>query len=441
MEKTSTAIANPDRMLENHDTAGALVQQTLAEICQSAPFRASRQSRDLLRYIVDQSLAGHTELLKERLIGVNVFGRRPDYDTNGDPIVRARAGEVRKRLAQFYQGEGRNSLLRIELSPGSYLASFAEPVEEHPASAVPLTSPAVEPPKVRRSAGDLISEPQDRASLRFGFRIWPFLLAVVAISLASAVWIQVRSTSPMDAFWEPLLRGPNPVLLYSGANAVYMLSSNFMNRYEATHSMDSLENQGREFVVPMSSDMKVEPGDLVGFKNDFVTLGDLSANVRVASLLALHRRRFDVRSGEDIAFSDLRQSPTVLIGAFNNSWTLELTGDLPFTFERGLMIRDQISRKQTWTPVFVREGKVAVDYAVVTRMPRSKTGQALVAIAGITQSGTRAAAEYITDPEQIKSLTASAPEDWPQKNLQLVLQTKVVNDIPTSPVVVALKSW
>ena len=77
------------------------MQQTLTEIFQSAPFRASKQSQQLLQYIVDQTLAGHGELLKERLIGVNVFGRRLDYDTNEDPIVRARAAEVRKDWHSF----------------------------------------------------------------------------------------------------------------------------------------------------------------------------------------------------------------------------------------------------------------------------------------------------------------------------------------------------
>ena len=441
MEKSSNAVAHSDRIPGMNEISGAHVQRSLLEIFHSAPFRASKQSRELLQYIVDQSLAGHTELLKERLIGVNVFGRRPDYDSNEDPIVRARAAEVRKRLAQFYVGEGRNSLVRIELSPGSYLASFTELTEEDSTPALRLASHSVEPSAAGPSAVDSNIELRDGAAVRARFRLFFLLLALVATGLVGVAWIQLRPAAPIDAFWEPLLKGSSPVLLYSGANAVYMLSSKFMNRYEATHSLDPLQNQGREFVVPMSSDMKIDPGDLVGFKNEFVTLGDLSANVRVASLLALHHRRFDVRSGQDIAFSDLRQSPTVLIGAFNNSWTLELTGDLPFTFDRNLTIRDQVGQKQTWTPVFVAEGRVTVDYAVVTRMPRSKTGEALLAIAGITQSGTRAAAEFITDPEQIKSLVTLAPHDWSQKNLQFVLQTKVVNDIPTAPVVVALKSW
>jgi hypothetical protein len=267
------------------------------------------------------------------------------------------------------------------------------------------------------------------------------ILAFATVCVAVVIWVQFRPAAPIDEFWGPVVNGKGPVLIYSGANAVYMLSSGFMNRYEATHRLDPLQSQGREFVVPMSSDTKLEPGDLVGFKNDFVTLGDLSANVRVASLLAMHKSRFDLRLGEDIAFSDLRQSPSVLVGAFNNSWTLELTGDLPFVFDRNLTIKEQSDKKRTWTTVYASEGKVAVDYAVVTRMPRSKTGEPLIAIAGITQSGTRAAAEFITDPEQIKALASAAPKDWSQKNVQFVLQTKLVNDVPTFPVLVALKSW
>src|SRR5579863_2865659 len=131
--------------MEREDRVGilpkhALLQEALDAIFHSSPFRASKQSQQLLQYIVDQTLAGHGELLKERLIGVNVFGRRPDYDTNEDPIVRARAAEVRKRLAQFYVGEGRHCPVRIEISPGSYLASLIEiPKRRSVEAAIPET--------------------------------------------------------------------------------------------------------------------------------------------------------------------------------------------------------------------------------------------------------------------------------------------------------------
>jgi hypothetical protein len=443
---TGVSIESPDRNTGTHEVSGTLVQQTLCEIFLSAPFRASKQSQQLLQYIVDQTLAGHGEMLKERLIGVNVFGRRPDYDTNEDPIVRARAAEVRKRLAQFYVGEGGHCPVRIEISPGSYLASLTEIPRQRSVEAAVLEGPVSVsekmelPAQIPRVGTRELDHGVRRKTSKKRILAWasiPMLLLTLALSL----WFRVHQNTPIEAFWKPLLNASEPAILYSGSNAVYMLSDEFLNRYRDTHHLNPLESQGREFVVPISSDTKIGPRDLVAFKNDFITLGDLSANVRVASLLAAHGRQYDVRSGEDVAFSDLRHSPTVLIGAFNNSWTMELTGDLPFVFAEGLRIREQGDTKRVWTPVFTSEGRVAVDYAVVTRMPHSKTGEALFAIAGITQSGTRAAADFITDPEQVRRLVLNTPSEWAPKNLQFVLQTKVVNDIPTSPIVVAFKSW
>ena len=427
-----------------HEVAVPLVHQTLTDIFQSAPFRASKQSQHLLQYIVDQTLAGHGELLKERMIGVHVFGRRPDYDTSEDPIVRARAAEVRKRLAQFYLSEGGHAAVRIEILPGSYQASFSEagarPASEPAIAVPPLLDPTETVPPIRVHAPVPSSNAVGRV-LRGRKALWGFLLACLFLLPAIGAWLLFRSSAPIDVFWKPFVDSSGSVLVYSGANAVYMLSSEFVDQYSTTHHLGSLESQGREFVVPLTPETKLEERDLVGLKNDFVTIGDLSANVRVASLLSMHRKQFDLRCGEDVAFSDLRQSPTILIGAFNNSWTMELTGDLPYRFDRGLIIKDQFDRKQVWTPSYNSDNTVATDYAVVTRMLRSRTGKPLIAIAGITQSGTRAAADFITDPDQMKKLASIAPRDWPQKNLQFVLQTRVVNAIPTSPVVVAVKSW
>jgi len=426
-----------------HEVPGALVQETLAGIFQSAPFRASKQLQHLLQYIVDQSLAGHGSSLKERLIGVNVFGRRPDYDTNEDPIVRARVGEVRKRLAQFYLGEGSQSAVRIEISPGAYHATFTE-LQPGPPTPPPesISSPA-EPEKEKFPHLGAVEDVHGAAHTVRAKRltVWVTLLACATFGVAFAFLNPFRTASAMDVFWKPFVDGPNRVLIYSGANPVYMLSANFVDRYEATHPMDLLEHQGHEFVVPISPDLKLKAGDLIAYKNQFITLGDLNANVRVTSFLTMHRQQFDLRSGSDVAFSDLSQSPTILIGGFNNSLTMELTGDLPYVFDRGLTIRNQTNKTQVWSPTFSQDGTATVDYAIVTRTPHSKTGEALVTIAGITQSGTRAAAEFITRPEMIRALIKSAPKGWENKNMEIVLQTKVVNGIPTNSSLVASRYW
>ena len=171
------------------------------------------------------------------------------------------------------------------------------------------------------------------------------------------------------------------------------------------------------------------------------TLGDVSANVSVTSLLTRFKHTFDLRSGEDVAFGDICEAPAILIGAFNNAWTLQMTGDLPFVFGSGLTIREHGGDARQWSPVLSSDNRIQVDYALVARLPHSKTGEPLITIAGIEQSGTRAAAEFITSPQEINSLIRSAPAGWMNKNLEFVLQTKVVNDIPTTSTLVAIRAW
>jgi hypothetical protein len=442
------SVLTPDRKSKTEQGARAAeIQKALYEILRSAPFRASKQSQQLLQYIVSQSLDGHLDRLKERVIGAEVFGRPVDYDTNEDPIVRSRAAEVRKRLAQYYVGEGSGLAIRIEISPGSYHATFSEAGESRAASSAAvgnvLVLPHAQPDAVPLLVpSDGSQRPGRTVPVHSKLRWWILgcSLALVLILLAGLIYSR-RPKDLVNQFWSPLLDTPKPVLIYTGANAVYMPSDQLIERFKNTHHLNELDTGGYEFLVPITADQKLGPGDLLEMKNQFVTLGDVSANVKVTTLLDRFNHPFDLRSGEDVSFGDLRDTPVILIGAFNNAWTLQLTGDLPFVFGSGLTIRDQTDKARQWHPDITPENKVQMDYALVARLPHSKTGGALIAIAGITQSGTRAAAEFITSSEGLKDLMRSAPDSWATKNLEVVLQTKVVNDIPTNPTIVAVRTW
>ena len=101
------------------------IDKALEDVLAGSVFRSSRQCQALLRYIVEHSKAHREEMLRERVIGANVFGRAPDYDTGNDPVVRSRAAELRKRLAQHYMRAGApNEAIRIEIPIGSYRAVF-----------------------------------------------------------------------------------------------------------------------------------------------------------------------------------------------------------------------------------------------------------------------------------------------------------------------------
>src|ERR1700749_2723311 len=107
-------------------TAGR-VREQLDMLVRDEGFRSSKRSVAFLRYVVEQTLNGSASQIKERTIGVEVFGREPTYDTNLDHIVRTAATELRKRLAIYYGDEKHRSELRMGLSPGSYIPHFGLP--------------------------------------------------------------------------------------------------------------------------------------------------------------------------------------------------------------------------------------------------------------------------------------------------------------------------
>src|SRR5215470_12253590 len=102
----------------------SLVRSALESVISSDAFAPSKRCQDFLRLIVEHALAGDPDSLRERMIGVEMFGRRVDYDTSNDAVVRVRATEVRKRLAQYYRETATDPPVRIELPSGSYVPEF-----------------------------------------------------------------------------------------------------------------------------------------------------------------------------------------------------------------------------------------------------------------------------------------------------------------------------
>src|SRR5579859_333172 len=157
-------------------------------------FSHSKRYPSLLRYVVEHALDGRTDQVKERTLGIEVFGRAPDYDTNLDPVVRTTAGEIRKRIAQYYHEPGHTGELRIELPCGTYVPEF------HPAAAPPIATVAP------------VAAPDTRAWLVPVASV--LLLASVAIS---AAWFKPWAPRPaLDRFWSPLLDSSTPILLCVG---------------------------------------------------------------------------------------------------------------------------------------------------------------------------------------------------------------------------------
>jgi hypothetical protein len=229
---------------------------------------------------------------------------------------------------------------------------------------------------------------------------------------------------------------PKNSLIYIGSNAVYSLSEPFLERHRKEHSLGKLETMGREMIVPMSPNDIVTGNELIP-SDIYVTVGDVAATARIASFLSLRKKAFDMRFGGDISVGDLRERPAILVGGFNNSWTLEMTDNLRFVFAYRNQIQDRFDRRKSWKA----DPNFTEDYAIISRILNSKTGEILITAAGIGHAGTRAAGEFLTSPNAINSVMVGAPKGWEQKNMQIVLHTTVINGSPGQADVIATYYW
>jgi hypothetical protein len=401
----------------------------LNEILSSKHFHGSKQCSDLLRYIVEHSLASDGAPLKERIIGMRVFGRTADYDTAEDPIVRVRAADVRKRLAQYYQGCEPGSVRQhIQLPPGSYRAFF-RPESGWDHAKPPVIAVAQELPP------EIVNKDQ-RSPI--GGRVWWLVSVLLVFGVGLLCWHFATANSDQSVFFAPVTKAGQPVLLYLGANAAYVFTPEYLARYRAAHG--SAYN-GPEFLVELPPNGSIRTNDLLPIPNTFITGGDLAAAVQIARLMDSWQKPYMLRSGADVVVGDLRNRPAILIGGFNNPWTLQVTRELPYVFKEGTRIESRNKPDVGWSVNNIPAGSATDDYALISRLVQSKTGGPMLIVAGIGAPGTQAAAEFVSSQERMKELVKSAPRDWQNKNMQAVLHIKVVDHAPVAVEVVATSYW
>jgi hypothetical protein len=382
-------------------------------------------------------------MLKERIIGASVFNRRPDYDTNDDPVVRARAAEVRKRLALYYQ-TAREETVWIGIPSGSFRATF-EWAHRNPAHSQPVPEPGPEEshplaePVTHFTSIEVARAEHSPSSGRFPVRRWWVVTAAVVILLiwGTQHYFATSDERAFSQFWAPVLGGSSPVLIYVGSNAVYQLSNSYIDAYYREHPRSQNEEMGLESYIPLAPGAKIDAQDLYPAKDTFVTIGDVAATTKIVSMLVSREKQFDVRFGNDVAYGDLRQSPTILIGAHNNPWTLTMTEHLRYVFDGHVAIVDRTDSQRHWS---AKDG-FPEDYAIVSRVLNSETGTTVITAAGIGYAGTRAAAEFLTNSHSISALVKSLPKGCEKENIQIVLHTSVINKVPSAPNVVSTYCW
>lgn len=390
------------------------VRDQLDRMLASPYFSHSKRFPNFLRFVVDQTLNGTVDNIKERTLGIEIFGRDADYDTASDPIVRVTAAEIRKRTAQYYQDPEHREEMRITLPSGSYVPQFQR-----------LTNGTPQAGQVAGAVGSTVAVGSAGSKKSSRHLIAVTAIAVVSIAVLAGAFLlwQSMQRGAFEAFWGPFLNSREPVLLCIADQMEY--------------SVIALRDAGApEHQVELKDNLTA------------VVLDDLNATVKVAGILQSHTKQYSLKGEGTTNLDDLRHGPTVFVGAFDNAWTLRLTNPLRFHFGNDadmshLWIVDSTAPNQRW--VIDRSVQMATnnyrDYAIVARFTDTNTGNLAVILAGVGRGGTRVAGEFLTDPSDLAELQRLAKAAGDKKNMEVVLSTQIIDGQPGTPKIEATYFW
>ncbi len=423
----------------SQDEAAAVMAE-LEAILFSESFSSSKRCRDFLEFVVKHAIAGDTESLTERFLGVELFGRAVDYETATDSIVRVRANDVRRRLAQHYSSQKAASPVRIDLMAGGYIPEFTwriqketepAPALEQPGATQQLTASGAAANQIAESVTE---EAPSRSTTASGYPkwLWWSCAAVLVIALTFLVPFVRPRTSTFDRFWQPMVDVPSSPVLSLPTTDTFQFGPDAIQEFNQLKPGES---------------MKLGLSDVQSFHNWHVSMPVLQATLSVALALERKGKTPLVRLGTDLKMDELRGHPVIAIGSFSNPWTKQNVTGLRFTFDRGSSDRepprivDAFNPQHSWSLPHIYPEPQSKDYAIVTRTFDPVTREPFVSLAGLHSFGNQIAGEFVTRESSWNEIARRAPAGWEKMNLQIVLETNLIGTTPSSPKIVDAYFW
>jgi hypothetical protein len=438
-------------------------RRELKQILTSRHFCTSKRSQQFLEYVVQQKLLGNEANIKERLIGIDVFGRNNNYATGDDPVVRVQAGEVRRRLERYLADPRVGGRVRIELPLGTYVPVFlirkAQSSQEFPpqdpASEVESTVEALPHGLESDSATPILSHPSfgqlPSSSALIAGESKPYIKGVSLLLLALIIGgvlgyvlrAPQRTPDSIAKFWGPILSSDKSVIINLGKPFVYVPSAQLFDEYDRTHPGSFGKGIDRHNqLLPLDADTTMKWADMTPVANSGPAVGGVRASLILGAFLGRFRKNFAVRFGDEGSFLELRDAPSIIIGAMNNRWTTDIDSSFHFRIRdnNSYQYIEEAGTNRTWRAEYSTDHETK-DYGLITRQPVGATGQFILKIAGLQDAGTEAASELVSEPEMLQSVVRSLPPNWQSKNLQIVVETDVIGRNAGPPKVLAVYAW
>lgn len=413
-------------------------REELHRLLQSKYFANSPKKSRFLEFVAEQTFLGNGEKLNEYLIGVEVYERGPDFDPQSDPIVRVQAHDIRRALKHYYESDGRDDSLRVELPAGAYLPAF---IKVAPGEPTP-EQPAVQKPRKRFSVSAILIAGLSALCILFGV----LLVREWTRNKELAQYSPSALPENLQWFWKPFLP-PEESLIIVIPNHPLL---------RAAHEGDSPQTVSHGHLIP--KDDLPEFRDTIHFRElkqfvfvpsttDFTSVGETMGLANLFALFAKTGQTPRLLQSRLVTFEEIKRSNAILLGG-NQTWSGRIyLYPEGFHFVAGNILNknprpgEQAVYKPEFDPV---TNQLSRDYALVLMLPNERKENRILLIYGIYTQGSQAAIEYVTSPERLaelhQALLALSPD---HKSIppyfQALLQAPVENHIPGRASLVSLR--
>jgi hypothetical protein len=437
-----------------------LLRQHVKEVVEGAAFRGSHRSGQFLQYAIEQGIAGNFDSLKERVIGVELFGRSPSYDTGDDAIVRVTASDVRKRLLQHYgrYGAGTGGF-RIGLPPGSYIPEVSR--NAHGESELAPASPAGEEisgiqPETDLPEHELPAPPADTLVLLpppAHEAVDPAPVKRKHLWLIAGVLLTIVNLAVWVFFWNRFHHQPEALqtvpwsALLNPSRALQLITSDpDIDEVQGyTHQELSVSDYANHNYIPDPGKLTPEMNQIcqILLRGNKAALVDTPIAVAVSALAQSASRKVDVHPARRVQLSNLQTDDNfVLLGSpRSNPWTAFFSDQLNFRF-----VVDKASGQDVIRNLHPKEHEQAEyvptalgwatgqSYAIIALVRNPDQNGHVLLLSGANAEGTEAAGRLITDLPRLKTVLEGCgiSPDGPLQPFEMLLHLNMMAGSPTN---------
>jgi hypothetical protein len=426
MSVTSPQFAGSDRYLSQID-----------KIVHSQTLRKAESLCKLLRYLGVHALTQPGVPLKEYQIATEVFGRPENFDPQADSAIRVQAGRLRFKLLDYYNHEGSNDTIVVEMPNGSYVLNFHD--RDVPVSVAPVA------PNTGPAPGHLPSLVLPIAPRR---RVRGWMIAVAALSLLLVVSLvmigslyndlgaartaqrnELKASPALRRFWSQFA---------SATEAPWVIFSNaaFVGRPETGMRYMNPARDSRDLIL-----------------DHYTGVGEVLAVHELDKIFSLLNHAIEVKRGSLFTLDDAKKNDLIFVGSPAENLALsDLPGSQEFVFKRldagshsGDLGIVNVHPKGGEAPIYYPSGSaqpLTEDYAIVALVHGLNPARHVLILAGTTTLGTQAAVEYVcansSADELLRRLTIPSGEEV--KPFEALLRVKVTRGVPVGTELVAVRN-